>query len=69
VLGLPTEVRACLFDLDGVLTQTATVHAAAWKRMFDQYLRKRAAAMGEDFVPFDPVADYGEYIDGKPRND
>ena len=69
MLGLPTEVRACLFDLDGVLTQTATVHAAAWKRMFDQYLRKRAAAMGEDFVPFDPVADYGEYIDGKPRND
>jgi beta-phosphoglucomutase family hydrolase len=69
VLGLPTDVRACLFDLDGVLTQTATVHAKAWKQMFDQYLRGRADQKGEDFVPFDPEADYGEYIDGKPRND
>jgi beta-phosphoglucomutase family hydrolase len=69
VLGLPTGVRACLFDLDGVLTQTATVHAAAWKRMFDQYLRARAARTGEQFVPFDPAADYGEYVDGKPRSD
>jgi beta-phosphoglucomutase family hydrolase len=69
VLGLPTEVRACLFDLDGVLTQTATVHAAAWKRMFDEYLRQRAARTGEDLVAFDAVSDYGEYIDGKPRND
>jgi beta-phosphoglucomutase family hydrolase len=69
VLGLPTDVRACLFDLDGVLTETATVHAAAWKRMFDQYLRGRAARTGEQFVPFDPVADYGEYVDGKPRSD
>jgi beta-phosphoglucomutase family hydrolase len=69
VLGLPTDVRACLFDLDGVLTETATVHAAAWKRMFDQYLRARAARTGEQFVPFDPAADYGEYVDGKPRSD
>ncbi len=69
MLGLPTGVRACLFDLDGVLTQTATVHAAAWKRMFDQYLRARAARTGEQFVPFDPAADYGEYVDGKPRSD
>jgi beta-phosphoglucomutase family hydrolase len=69
VLGLPTDVRACLFDLDGVLTQTATVHAAAWKQMFDEYLRERAARTGEDFVPFDPGADYGEYVDGKPRSD
>jgi beta-phosphoglucomutase family hydrolase len=69
VLGLPTGVRACLFDLDGVLTQTATVHAAAWKRMFDQYLRARAARTGEQFVPFDASADYGEYVDGKPRSD
>jgi beta-phosphoglucomutase family hydrolase len=69
VLGLPNGVRACLFDLDGVLTETATVHAAAWKEMFDDYLRERAARTGEEFVPFDPVADYGEYIDGKPRYD
>jgi beta-phosphoglucomutase family hydrolase len=69
VLGLPTDVRACLFDLDGVLTQTATVHARAWKQMFDEYLRRRAGQTGEDFVPFDLDADYGEYIDGKPRND
>jgi beta-phosphoglucomutase family hydrolase len=69
VLGLPTDVRACLFDLDGVLTQTAAVHARAWKQMFDEYLRRRAEQKREDFVPFDPDADYGEYIDGKPRND
>jgi beta-phosphoglucomutase family hydrolase len=68
-LGLPNGVRACLFDLDGVLTQTAKVHAAAWKEMFDGYLRERAARTGEEFVPFDPVADYGEYVDGKPRYD
>ena len=69
MLGLPSDVRACLFDLDGVLTQTATVHAAAWKQMFDEYLRARAARTGEPFVPFDPAADYGEYVDGKPRSD
>jgi beta-phosphoglucomutase family hydrolase len=67
VLGLPNEVRAALFDLDGVLTETARVHAAAWKQMFDAYLRDRAAASGQDFVPFDPAADYDEYVDGKPR--
>jgi beta-phosphoglucomutase family hydrolase len=69
VLGLPDDVRACLFDLDGVLTQTASVHAAAWKQMFDEYLRARAERTGEEFVPFDAVADYGEYVDGKPRYD
>jgi len=58
-----------LFDLDGVLTRTATVHAAAWKEMFDGYLRERAARTGEEFVPFDPVADYSAYVDGKPRYD
>jgi beta-phosphoglucomutase family hydrolase len=68
MLGLPTGVRACLFDLDGVLTQTAKVHAAAWKEMFDGYLRERAARSGE-FVPFDPVMDYDDYVDGKPRYD
>jgi beta-phosphoglucomutase family hydrolase len=69
MLGLPDGVRACLFDLDGVLTQTAKVHAAAWKEMFDGYLQSRAAASGKPFVPFDKVADYDEYVDGKPRGD
>jgi beta-phosphoglucomutase family hydrolase len=67
MLGLPDGVTACLFDMDGVITRTATVHDAAWKEMFDDFLRKRAAATGEKFVPFDPVSDYGEYVDGKPR--
>ena len=69
MIGLPDSVRACLFDLDGVLTRTATVHAAAWKEMFDSYLRERAARTEEEFVPFDQVADYAEYVDGKPRYD
>jgi beta-phosphoglucomutase family hydrolase len=65
VLGLPDSVTACLFDLDGVLTQTAKVHAAAWKQMFDEYLRARP----EPFVPFDAIRDYDEYVDGRPRSD
>ena len=69
MLGLPDSIRGCLFDLDGVLTQTAKVHAAAWKEMFDDYLRERSQRTGEPFVPFDPVADYDEYVDGKPRAD
>jgi beta-phosphoglucomutase family hydrolase len=69
VLGLPDQVRACLFDLDGVLTKTATVHAAAWTQMFDDYLRQRAQRTGEPFVAFDTDSDYGEYVDGKPRYD
>ncbi len=69
VLGLPPPVTACLFDLDGVLTQTAKVHAAAWKQMFDDYLRKRAEATGETFVAFDQIRDYDQYVDGKPRYD
>src|SRR5215831_731780 len=68
-LGLPETVRACLFDLDGVLTQTAKVHDAAWKQTFDEYLRARAQRDGEKFKEFDPVADYDEYVDGKPRYD
>jgi beta-phosphoglucomutase-like phosphatase (HAD superfamily) len=52
-----------------VLTRTARVHAAAWKEMFDAFLRDRAAQMEKPFVPFDPVADYGKYIDGKLRYD
>lgn len=69
MLGLPEGVRACLFDLDGVLTQTAKVHAAAWKEMFDGFLRERAARAGGPSRPFDPVADYDEYVDGMPRYD
>jgi beta-phosphoglucomutase family hydrolase len=69
VLGLPDGIQACLFDLDGVLTRTAKVHAAAWKEMFDAYLRERAERTGEPFVAFDARADYDEYVDGKPRYD
>lgn len=69
MLGLPASIRGCLFDLDGVLTRTARVHAAAWKEMFDEFLRKRAADEGEPFEPFDIAADYDEYVDGKPRSD
>jgi beta-phosphoglucomutase family hydrolase len=64
VLGLPDPIRACLFDLDGVLTRTATVHFAAWKRTFDEFLRARdprAAEFGQ--------LDYNRYVDGKPRAD
>ncbi|MET8786038.1 beta-phosphoglucomutase family hydrolase [Streptomyces sp. NPDC004589] len=65
-LGLPDAVRACLFDLDGVLTKTAVVHAAAWQETFDDFLRRRE---GPGFRPFDPIADYDEYVDGRPRSD
>ena len=74
-LGLPDRIVACLFDLDGVLTQTATVHEAAWKQMFDAYLHERAARTGpeapdksEPFRAFEE-ADYDRYVDGKPRFD
>ncbi|WP_197694237.1 beta-phosphoglucomutase family hydrolase [Mycobacterium sp. 852002-40037_SCH5390672] len=69
VLGLPEKVRACLFDLDGVLTDTASVHTKAWKAMFDAYLSDRAKRTGDEFVPFDEAADYREYVDGKKRED
>jgi len=69
VLGLPNGVRAGLFDLDGVLTDTASVHDAAWTRMFDAFLRDHAASSGTPFVPFDPARDYETYVDGKPRVD
>jgi beta-phosphoglucomutase family hydrolase len=68
-LGLPEKVRACLFDLDGVLTDTASVHTKAWKEMFDAFLKQRAESTGEEFVPFDEAADYRKYVDGKPRED
>jgi beta-phosphoglucomutase family hydrolase len=69
VLGLPDDIQACLFDMDGVLTKTAAVHAAAWKQAFDEFLRKRAQADGTPFVPFDIHDDYDDYVDGKPRED
>ena len=68
-LGLPDSIQACLFDLDGVLTMTAKVHAAAWTQTFDAYLRDRAATTGEAYRPFDEITDYDEYVDGKPRYD
>lgn len=64
-LGLPSRIQACLFDMDGVLTRTANLHAAAWKQAFDEFLRTR----GEPFVPFDIAGDYDHYVDGKPRLD
>ena len=69
MLGLPDGVTACLFDLDGVLTDTAAVHNAAWTETFDGFLRARAESTGEPFVPFDPHDDYNSYVDGKRRED
>jgi beta-phosphoglucomutase family hydrolase len=63
MLGLPDGITACLFDLDGVLTKTASVHARAWKQMFDDYLREQG-----DERPFDEHDDYDTYVDGKPRS-
>ncbi|MDD2732881.1 MAG: HAD-IA family hydrolase [Desulfuromonadaceae bacterium] len=65
----PQDYDAVLFDLDGVLTKTARVHAAAWKKLFDSFLERRAARTGEPFVPFVLSSDYPRYVDGKPRND
>jgi beta-phosphoglucomutase family hydrolase len=69
VLGLPDHITACLFDMDGVLTQTATVHNAAWAETFDAFLRRRSAETGEPFRPFDPREDYTRYVDGRQRAD
>jgi len=63
------DLDAVVFDLDGVITQTATVHAAAWKRLFDEFLREQAEADGARFEPFDADADYLTFVDGKPRYD
>src|SRR5215207_1011087 len=68
-LGVPAGIVAFLFDLDGVLTQTAKVHAAAWKEMFDAYLRERSEQTGEPFRPFKIASDYVKYVDGKLRED
>src|ERR687898_3502506 len=66
---LPEEINAVIFDMDGVITDTASVHAEAWKRLFDEYLRERAARTREPFVPFDADGDYRRYVDGKSRFD
>jgi beta-phosphoglucomutase family hydrolase len=68
VLGLPEGVTACLFDLDGVLTDTAAVHNAAWKQIFDDFLQERADRDDAIFRPFTNT-DYIDYVDGKPRSD
>ena len=60
---------AMVFDLDGVITFTARVHAAAWKELFDSFLRERAEKLGQPFVPFDAASDYLQFVDGKPRYD
>lgn len=62
-------ISAVIFDMDGVVTDTARIHAAAWTQLFDEYLRQRSARTGESFQPFDPVQDYLRYVDGKPRYD
>ena len=64
---LPAGIDACLLDLDGVLTRTAELHAEAWKQTFDDFLHSRVTADGAGARPFDPVADYARYVDGKPR--
>lgn len=68
-LGLPDSIRGCLFDMDGVLTRTATIHAAAWKEMFDEFLAGRAPQPGEQLQPFDSDSDYDRYVDGRSRAD
>lgn len=69
MLGLPTAITACLFDLDGVLTGTASLHDAAWTHMFNDFLRERADRAGQPWRPFDSSADYNSYVDGRPRAD
>src|SRR4051812_38517712 len=69
MLALPPDITTCLFDLDGVLTQTAKIHAQAWKTMFDDFLREWSERNGDPFEEFDRPTDYDEYVDGKPRLD
>ena len=69
MLGLPAQITVALFDLDGVLTSTATVHSDAWRRAFDAFLAERSAgAAGEDLRPF-TERDYLDHVDGRPRLD
>ena len=67
MLGLPAGIRACVFDLDGVLTNSATLHASAWGEVFDAFLLRLSEKTGWQFIPFDREADYRAYIDGRPR--
>src|SRR6185503_19066404 len=66
---LPVGLRSCLFDLDGVLVSSVASHAAAWKQMFDAFLRERADRDGTAFVPFDLDHDYAQYVDSMKRED
>ena len=66
---LPASIRACLFDLDGVLTDTAALHAAAWKESFDEYLLVGGSAADAAYRPFDIDGDYRTFVDGKRRAD
>jgi beta-phosphoglucomutase family hydrolase len=59
--------EALIFDLDGVITQTASIHARAWKQVFDEFLARRSMQNHATFVPFDVETDYRRYVDGKPR--
>ena len=67
MLGLPAAVRACVFDLEGVLTDSAVLHAIAWGEVFDDFLVRLAGKTGWQFIPFDRNADYRAYLDGRPR--
>ncbi len=65
----PQRYQAAILDLDGVITQTAQLHARAWKQLFDHYLQRYSEQRSIDYVPFDPESDYRQYVDGKPRYD
>ena len=67
MLGLVASTQACLFDLDGVLTDSARVHASAWAQVLDEFLLRISASTGWHFIPFDPDADYRTFLDGRPR--
>ena len=67
MLGLPEDVRACVLDLEGVLTDSAALHAWAWCEVFDDFLLRSSHRTGWHFIPFDTVADYRSYLDGRPR--
>lgn len=69
MIGLPEQIKACLFDLDGVLTDTTRLHIGAWKHTFDDFLRERAQQTNTPYVPFDPGVDYARYVDGRRRVD
>jgi len=68
-LRVPSGISACLFDLDGVLVQTAKIHAAAWKQLFDGFLKAESERAGSRFRPFNVPRDYLAYVDGRPRED